>query len=87
MPHEVDLFTQVGRALERRPGWHYEPSPTPGAEPAWCLDPGGEIVLAVNVINGAVCLYVPSHDREIWLRDAEELSAWVDRNEAEFRRS
>jgi len=85
--HPGDLFEQIGRLLEPRPGWSYEPSPTPGAQPSWCLDDGGEILLAVNVIDGAVCVYVPEDDREIWLRDLGELAAWIDRNEAEFRRS
>jgi hypothetical protein len=84
---ENDLFEQIGQLLTARPDWHYEPSPTPGAEPSWCLDPGGEIVLAVNVIDGAVCVYVPEGDREIRLRGLDELAAWIDRNEAEFRRS
>jgi len=85
--HEGDLFEQIGRLLEPRPGWGYEPSPTPGAAPSWCLDDGGEILLAVNVIDGAICVYVPEDDREIWLRDLGELAAWMERNEAEFRRS
>jgi len=84
VPHQVDLFEQIGRLLERRPGWHFEPSPTPGLQPSWCLDPGGEITLAVNVIDGAVCVYVPSEDREIWLGVLDDLAAWIDRNEVEF---
>ena len=84
MPHRADLFDRIGRLLERREGWHFGPSTTPGLQPSWCLDPGGEITLAVSVIDGAVCVYVPTGDREIWLSGLDELAAWIDRNEAEF---
>jgi hypothetical protein len=87
VPHEVDLFDQIGRLLQRREGWHFEPSPTPGLSPSWCLDPGGEIALAVNVIDGAVCVYAPSGDREIRLGGVDDLAAWIERNEVEFLRS
>ena len=84
MPHEADLFDQIGRLLVQREGWHFGPSMTPGLQPSWCLDPGGEITLAVSVIDGEVCVYVPTGDREIWLSGLDELAAWIDRNEAEF---
>jgi hypothetical protein len=72
------LFEQVGRILERRPGWHYEPSPTPGLQPSWCLDPGGEVVLSVSVIDGAVTVYSPADDRDLAVGDVSQLAAWLD---------
>ena len=84
MPYEANLFDQIGRLLERREGWHFGPSTTPGLQPSWCLDPGGEITLAVSVIDGAVCVYVPTGDREIWLERPGRTRCWIDRNEAEF---
>ena len=84
MSPDADLFDQIGRVLEPRPGWHYEPSTTPGAEPSWCLDPGGQIAVAVNVIDGAVCVYLPDEDREIRLNGLDELTEWIDRNEGAF---
>jgi hypothetical protein len=49
--------------------------------------PRREVVLAVNVMDGAICVYVPDGDREILLRDVGELARWINRNEAEFLRS
>jgi hypothetical protein len=72
------LFEQVGRALEARTGWHYEPSTTPGGSPSWCLDPGGQVSLSVNVIDGAVTIYVPEGDRDVTVAGVDALLAWLD---------
>ena len=71
-------FALVGRALEERPGWHYEPSTTPGGLPSWCLDPGGRVVLSVTVIDGAVTVYAPEDDREVVVGDVDALPVWLD---------
>ena len=82
--YDDDLFEQIGRLLAPRHGWNFEPSPTPGAAPSWCLDPGGEVRLAVNVIEGKVCLYLPDRDQEIRFEGLNQLAVWLDRNEATF---
>lgn len=73
-----ELFELVGQALEDRPGWHYEPSTTPGGLPSWCLDPGGHVTLSVNVIDGTVTVYVPETDRDAVVGGVDELLAWLD---------
>ena len=72
------LFDEVGRALEGRPGWHYEPSTTPGGLPSWCLDPGGRVVLAANVVDGKVSVYVPETDRDVVVGGVDQLLVWLD---------
>ncbi len=72
------LFEEVGRALDGRPGWHYEPSPTPGLPPSWCLDPDGRITLSVNVVDGVVTVYVPESDRDVAVAGVAGLVAWLD---------
>jgi len=71
------LFDQVGSALERCGGWHYEPSTTPGGLPSWCLDPGGEVACSANVVDGAIVLYFPDEDYELTLDGLGGLSAWL----------
>ncbi len=73
-----DLFDQVGRALDGRPGWHYEPSPTPGLPASWCLDPAGRVVLSVTVVDGTVTVYVPDADRDVPVGGVAELAVWLD---------
>ena len=75
------LFDRVGEALTARGGWHYEPSPTPGGPPSWCFDPGGEVVVAVNVVDGAVVAYLPARDRDVTLAGVDGLLAWLDERE------
>jgi hypothetical protein len=75
------LFDQVGAALGTRGGWRYEPSTTPGGLPSWCLDPGGEVVVSVNVTDGAVVAYLPSHDRDVRFGGLDGLLAWLDERE------
>jgi len=72
------LFEQVGAALGQRPGWHYEPSTAPGGLASWCLDPAGVVVLAVNVLDGAVTVYVPENDLDVPVGDVDGLVAWLD---------
>lgn len=79
-----DLFDQVGHLLRSRPGWRYEPSTTPGAEPSWCLDPGGEVTLSVCILDGKICVFRPDIDRELYLASLEALSAWIEANEARY---
>ena len=75
------LFDAVGVALQARGGWHYEPATTPGALPSWCLDPGGEVAVSVNVVDGSVVAYLPSSDREVTLAGVEGLIEWLDARE------
>lgn len=84
MSRHDDLFDRIGAVLTPRGHWNFEPSPTPGAAPSWCLDPGGEVVLAVLVLDGDICVYVPKEDREIRIHDLGELSSWIDANEARY---
>jgi len=78
-------FDQVGRMLQDRPGWRYEPSTTPGAPPSWCLDVHGEIVLSATVIDGVHSVYLPEADKEIDFDSRESLLAWIVEHEARFR--
>ena len=71
------LFDQVGAMLQEEGEWHYEPSSTPGAPPAWCLDPGGRVMCSVSVVDGAVVLYFPEEDRDLTLDGLDGLSAWL----------
>jgi hypothetical protein len=76
-----ELFDRVGAAVEPRGGWHYEPTTTPGSVPSWCLDPGGEVMVSVNVIGGKVVAYLPAEDRELPLSGVEGLTEWLDMRE------
>lgn len=84
MSSDDDLFDQVGLALKDRPGWSYEPSTSPGAQPSWCLNAGGEILLSVTVIDGVHSVYLPNGDLEIDFDDMQGLLAWIDENEDRF---
>jgi hypothetical protein len=75
------LFDAVGAALSARGGWHYEPSTSPGGPPSWCLDPGGEVVVAVTVLDGLVSAYLPATDRDVTFPDRDALTAWLDERE------
>jgi hypothetical protein len=87
MSDDDALFEQVGDILRTRPDWHFEPATTPGSQPSWCLDPGGEVTLAVNVVGGAISVYLPERDREISLDSVEALVTWIDQNEKRFTRT
>jgi len=76
-----ELFDQVGAVLEARGDWHFEPSTTPGGLPSWCLDPGGDVVVSINVIGGIVVAYLPSNDQEIRLSGIDGLTTWLDAHE------
>ena len=78
---DEQLFEQVGAALEARGGWHYEPATTPGSLASWCLDPGGEVAVAVNVIDGVVVAYLPAWDQEVRLSGVAGLVEWLDARE------
>lgn len=78
---DEDLFDEVGAALLGRRGWHFEPATTPGSLPSWCLDPGGEVTVSVNVIDGRVVAYLPSTDREVPLDGVAGLLEWLDHRE------
>ena len=75
------LFDAVGAVLGARGGWHYEPSSSPGGPPSWCLDPGGEVVVAVTVLDGVVSAYLPATDRDVAFADTGALVAWLDERE------
>ena len=78
MSSDEALFDQVGAELTTRPGWRYEPSTTPGAPPSWCLDPAGQILYSVNVVDGRILLYVPSEDWEVPIDSLAGLLRWID---------
>ncbi|MGA3148632.1 MAG: hypothetical protein ABSF33_14335 [Acidimicrobiales bacterium] len=84
MSSDDDLFDQMGLTLKDRPGWRYEPSTTPGAQPSWCLTGDGEILLSVTVIDGVRSVYLPNEDVEIDFDNSEGLMAWIDENEDRF---
>jgi len=75
-----ELFEWMGRALDARSGWHYEPSTTPGGPPSWCLDPGGQVTLSASVIDGVITVYVPESDRDVAVGDVAALLEWLDAN-------
>jgi hypothetical protein len=75
------LFDRVGEALTARGGWRYEPSSSPGGPPSWCLDPGGEAVVEVSVLEGAVVVYLPATDRDVSFADLDGMLAWLDEQE------
>jgi hypothetical protein len=80
-----ELFDEVGAAVQARGGWRSAPPPTPGALPSWCLDPGGEVAVSVNVVDGVVVAYLPSADREIRLTGIDGLVEWLDTREGRTR--
>ena len=87
MSRDDDLFDEVGRLLGARGSWLLAASSTPGVPPAWCLDVEGELVLSVSVDGGAVTVYLPDIDREVAVGDLGGLTAWLDANEAGYRRA
>jgi len=80
---DEELFDEMGTALEARGGWHFEPATTPGSLPSWCLDPGGDVAVAVNVIDGKVVAYLPSVDHEVPLDGVAGLLEWLDHREGQ----
>ena len=85
MSPDDELFDRVGEVLtSRHPGWHYEPSTTPGGAPSWCLDPGGHITVSVTVIDGVIAVYLPAEDNEIPCVDVDTLTAWIEANQTRF---
>ena len=84
MASDDQLFHQLGLALEPRPGWRYEPSTTPGAQPSWCLVVHEEIRLSASVIDGVHSIYLPEEDKEIDFDGREGLLAWIGDNQARF---
>jgi len=81
MSADDELFDRVGAALQARGGWRYEPSTTPGGLASWCLDPGGEPVVSVNVVDGSIVAYLPVQDRDVTFVDLDALLAWLDERE------
>lgn len=81
-----ELFDQIGDVLGSRHGWRREPSTSPGAPPAWCLERRGEVELSVNVSGGTIAVYSPVQDRETRFSGVEALVEWIDGNEAQFLR-
>ncbi len=84
MSHDDALFDEVGGVLAARGSWRFEPSPTPGAPPSWCLDVQGEIRLSVSVLDGTISVYEPSRDAQVDVAGMDELTAWLNANEARF---
>ncbi len=81
MSADDELFDRIGAALRERGGWRYEPSTTPGGLPSWCFDPGGEPVVSVNVVDGAVVAYLPVQDRDVTFGNLDALLRWMDERE------
>jgi hypothetical protein len=75
---DQELFDQVGAVLATHGDWHYEPSTAPGGLPSWCLDPGGKVLCSINVVDGAIVLYIPEEDRELRLDGLDGLTAWLE---------
>jgi len=76
------LWDEVSRVLKPRPGWSLQVGSSPGAPPAWCFGSGGEVDLTVTVDRGAIVLYVQETDKDIGFETIEDLTAWLDANEA-----
>ena len=76
------LWDQVNEVLRDRAGWSVQESPTPGVRPYWALTSHGKVDLSVFVDGGAVHLYEEETDREVRFGTAEELGAWLDRDQA-----
>ncbi|HLN17167.1 MAG TPA: hypothetical protein VK277_10515 [Acidimicrobiales bacterium] len=76
------LWDELGRTFKQRPGWGLQPSSTPGAPPAWCFGKGGENDLMVSVDSGRVYVYVMETDRDFLFDTVEDLTRWLDANEA-----
>ncbi len=85
MPRHHDLFDEVGQMVTSRPGWHYEPSTSPGGPPSWCLDPHGEPTLSVTVIDGNITMFLAATGQEIPIDNVDALRVWLDANESRFR--
>ena len=49
---------------------------------SWCLDPGGEPVVSVNVVDGAIVAYLPVQDRDVRFVDLDALLAWLEERES-----
>ncbi len=77
-----DFFASLGG----RPGWRLEPRSTPGAPPVWCFVFDGKIEFSVTVEGGAIDLYLMETDREIVLKDSEELVTWLRTHRVEALR-
>jgi hypothetical protein len=82
--HDDALFDEVGALLSARGSWRFEPSPTPGTPPSWCLDIHGEIRLSASVLAGTISVYDPSQDAQLDFGRPEELISWLDGNETRF---
>ncbi len=75
-PHD-DLWQEVDRLLERRPGWTFQAMATPGEPPAWCYAAGAERDLMVSVDGGSIRVYVVEADLEVDLATTDDLVAWL----------
>jgi hypothetical protein len=72
------LWKQVDRLLQRRPGWRFQATATPGAPPVWCFGSEGESDLSVTVDKGSICVYEMGSDHDVKLASTEELVAWLN---------
>ncbi len=73
----VEAWKQVVQLLERRPGWHLQATPSPGAPPVWCFGPASEVELTVTVERDAIRLYVVQTDEDVDLESVSDLVAWL----------
>lgn len=80
--HDDGLWEEVGEALQARHGWSLQASSTPGAPPSWCFGSGGEVDLSVSVDEGSIWVYVMETDQDVRLAGPNELTEWLDANEA-----
>ncbi|MHB1783173.1 MAG: hypothetical protein ACYCTE_10905 [Acidimicrobiales bacterium] len=73
----VGAWKQVVQLLERRPGWHLQARPSPGAPPAWCYGSASEVELTVTVERDAIRLYLVQTDEDVELESVSDLVAWL----------
>ncbi len=81
--HRNNARSEVSDLLGRRPGWRLEPRTTPGASPLWCFVDGGEVEFSVTAEGEGILLYVMETDEEVVLKDAQELTAWLQMHRAD----
>ena len=77
MSDDDKVLEAIGERLGRRPGWHLEPSPSPGGPVSWCFEEHGRVLLSVTVADGTISAYRPDGDVEVQFADLEALMAWV----------
>ena len=75
---EEELWNQLDQLLERRPGWRFQGTATPGEPPVWTFGARSEIDLFVTVDEGSIHIYDEPSEREVRLGSTEDLVAWLN---------